>query len=277
MKTAIIVRGNARTWNYIKHDTIELFNKLFNDLDWYVVMPDTGTVTKESLTEDFCNSNIRSIQLINDIDYPFRYPLRPGVGQHSEHAYSHWTSRTPAYWRQAWFDYYAGIAKRKYELENNIRYEQVLAIRPDNWFEGGDNLLDLLDPMIISLTDFSGQLEFNDWRTADFIWRAGAVAADIYTMRYLDTFLTDSIPSQFIHWGEHVLPGYYQAKNLLDGRKSLGSFREEIVTPNAPFPWTKDSYNNNFYKIQWHEIPVSERIQMCINLKINPKDYQLVE
>jgi hypothetical protein len=129
--------------------------------------------------------------------------------------------------------------------------------------------------MAISNINFCGDISFNDWITADFIWRAGSAAADIYCMRFLDSYLTDGIANQFIHFGEHSLPAYYQARNFLDGRHNVGHIMEQIVTPNAPLPWTKDSYNNNLYKVQWHELSVEERRTMCINLKINPKDYQV--
>ena len=271
MKTAIIVRGHARTWNYVKDHNIKFFNEAYDYPDWYIVFPDTGTVTRESLIEDFRGSNLKSIQLISDDHYPFK------LFDYSD--YANWGSHTPAYWRQAWLDYMAGLAKRKYELENNIRYTNVLGFRPDNWFTVGNNPFDEmrteLDPMAISNINYADHMDFNDWLTADFIWRAGAAAADIYCMTLLDSYLTDGIPNQFIHFGEHSLPGYYQARNFVDGRRTVGHIMEQIVTPNAPLPWTDDSYNNNLYKVQWHELSIEERRQMCINLKINPKDYQV--
>ena len=276
MKTAIIVRGNARTWNYVKHHNIEFFNTLYNYPDWYVAFPDTGTVTRESLIEDFQGSNVKSIQLISDDCYPFDRVI---VGEQIKYYNS--VSRTPSYWRQAWLDYAAGIEKRRYELENNIRYTNVLGFRPDNWFVADPKVTDYknlqieLPPMTISNTDFSGTTAFNDWVTPDFIWRAGSSAADLYCMRFLDSNFTDTIPNQLVHPGEHTLPCYYQARNFIDGRRIVGHIQAQIITPNATFPWTTDSYRDNFYKVQWHELSIEERRELCINLKISLKDYQL--
>ena len=273
MKTAIIVRGHARTWNYIKEHNINFFNNAYDYPDWCIVFPDTGTVTRESLIQDFRGSNLRSIQLVSDSHYPFK--------DFDPNDYANWGFRTLAYWRQAWLDYMGGLAKRKHELQNNIRYTNIIGFRPDNWFTVGDGKFENsiikkeLDPMAISNINYSGDMSFNDWVTSDFIWRAGPAAADIYCMRFLDSYLAGSIPNQFIHFSEHVLPAYYQARNFLDGRHTVGHIMEQIVTPNAPLPWTKDSYNNNFYKVQWHELSIEERRQMCISLKINPKDYQI--
>ena len=280
MKTAIIVRGNARTWNYLKQHNIELFNEIYDYPDWYVAFPDTGTVTRESLLEDFQGSNLRSIQLIPDDHYPWNYSLNPcGSGQFSHNDYHNWKFRTPAYWRQAWLDYMAGIAKRKYELENNIRYTNVLGFRPDNWFNVPDydyvHMRSELDTMAVSNTNFGFDLLFNDWRTPDFVWRAGATASDIFCMRFLDSYLTEGISNQLIHWGEHSVPCYYQARSFIDGRNTSGHVVCEIVTPNAPFPWTKDSYTDNYYKVRWHELSLEERYQHCIDLKISPRDYQV--
>jgi hypothetical protein len=280
MTTAIIVRGNARTWNYINYHNIELFNNIYNYPDWYIAFPATSTVTVESLTEDFRGSNLRSIQLIPDQHYPWNYPLSPGGnGQHSQEDYLNWKLFIPAYWRQAWLEYMAGLAKRKYELENNIRYTNVLGFRPDNWFEiKTENFFDIrkdLDTLAITHTNYSGDLSFNDWRTSDFFWRAGSAAADLYCLRYLDTYITDNIPGQLIHYSEQSLPCYYQARSFIDGRVTFGNVKEYIITPNAPFPWSPELFNNNFYKTQWHELSLSERYQICVDLKIDPRDYQV--
>ena len=272
MKTAIFVRGNARTWNYLKKDNIEFFNKIYNYPDWYVVIPDTGTVSRESLIEDFQGSNLISIQLPPDSYYPFN-PV------YNDDDFAHWEFYTQAYWRQAWLDYLAGIAKRKYELTNGIRYNNIVAIRPDNWFtllnEPIERAQTELDPMAISNTNYSGELSFNDWVTPDFIWRAGSTAADIFSMRLLDTHYTSSIPRQAIHVKEHSLPPYYQAKNFIGGTRTLGHFQAQIITPNADFPWSGEKYNDNYYKVRWHELSIDERTRICVDMNINPRDYQL--
>jgi hypothetical protein len=163
--------------------------------------------------------------------------------------------------------------------ESNIRYTNVLGFRPDNWFDvpvhDYVHMRSELDTMAVSNTNFCGDLFFDDWRTPDFIWRAGAAAADIFCMRFLDSYLTDGIPNQLIHWGEHSVPCYYQARSFIDGRNTTGHVVCEIITPNAPFPWTKDSYTDNYYKVRWHELSLEERYQYCVDLKISPRDYQV--
>lgn len=283
MKAAIIVRGHARIWNYLKQENIKLFNDIYNYPDWYVIFPETTTVTRESVIEDFQGSNLRSLQLIPDSHYPKNYPLSTGgSGQFSYEDYMNWKFYTPAYWRQAWLDYMAGLAKRKYELENNIRYTNVLGFRPDNLFmaheDEWENLRKEMRPMDIKNTSFCGDKDFNDWKTSDFLWLAGSVAADIYCMRFLDSYLTDSIPNQLTHWGEHTQPCYYQARNLLDGTQRPANIRQQMVVPNVPFPWTNEACDTEIYqrcKAEWHQLSLDERYRMCVDLKIDPRDYQV--
>ena len=141
-----------------------------------------------------------------------------------------------------------------------------------------ENLREEMRPMDITNTNFCGDKDFDDWITSDFLWMAGSVAADIYCMRFLDSYLTDGIPNQLIHWGEHTQPCYYQARNLLDGTKHPAGIRQEMVVPNVPFPWNKESCDHTVYqryKAQWHELSLDERYRMCVDLKIDPRDYRV--
>jgi hypothetical protein len=94
-------------------------------------------------------------------------------------------------------------------------------------------------------------------------------------MRLLDTHYTSSISRQAIHFKEHSLPSYYQAKNFIGGTRTFGHFQAQIITPNADFPWSKEKYNDNYYKVRWHELSIDERTRICVDMNINPRDYQL--
>lgn len=272
MKTAIILRGHARTWNYIKNNSIKFFDDLYDKPDWYIVFPKTDTVSVESLREDFQNSNLISIQLLNENDWPFSLCNTESVDAG--------VCFSPSYWKQAWFDYMGCLVKRKYELDTHIRYTNVIGCRPDIYYKtlepSTDNKIEL-EPMAISNINWSGLIQFGDWSTPDFIWRAGSAAADIFCMRFLDSYLTDSIPNQFIQKCDLTLPTYYEARNLLDARFNVGHFPNQTITPNMPLPIDPFNNKSSYYKAEWNKLPIQTRIQICIDQKISPVDYQLVK
>jgi hypothetical protein len=234
------------------------------------VFPDTGTVSIETLNDDFRGSNLISVQLVSDKNYPLSY--------FSLEEYNNCRNFVPPYWRQAWLEYLGSIAKRKYELDNNIRYTNVIGCRPDCLYNVSEEVKTQLDPIAISNINYSSLLKFNEIMTPDFIWRAGAVAADVFSMRFLDSHYTDGIPNQFLHHHEFTLPPVYQLMNLLDGRVNVGDIAEQIVMPNFPLPllqFTSDLPYLESIRAKWHELSIAEREQYCDLLKISYLDYQL--
>jgi len=111
--------------------------------------------------------------------------------------------------------------------------------------------------------------------TPDFVWRAGETAANAWCMRFLDSQFTDGIPTQFVHFSEHSNPCYYLARNYINAMPHNGHFAEMMIRPDMldMLPVTPASRKN--YNYTWHQRSIKERIQMCLDTKIAPRDYIL--
>ena len=126
MKVAIFLRGHARTWNLIKDETIKLFNELYDNPDWYVAMWDSGTVTNETVYEDFKDHNLSylnasvketpSIIRNNSLEQSIEFPTSFSANN---------------YLKIAYLDCILSTAKRRREVNFNFDYDFVIFIRPD--------------------------------------------------------------------------------------------------------------------------------------------------
>ena len=275
-KNAVIVRGQARTWPYIAKNNIETFNKFLDNPDWYVVMSKTNTVSEEEVRQAFAGSNLVSLEFVDDSDYVFYGDGRLGL---------HWKKYPTAYWRQAWFEYLANLAKRKHELATGVKYKYIASIRPDTWFfyEPGirNNYIDL-DPY--SLIGTYPTIYNGDLVGADFTWVAGAVAHNVMSMRYLDTYYTDEmIEHQLSHPGDLQLLQYYLARNCIRSDPRKHALANIMVRPSMipGLPLTiPRAGSTGFFKEEvetWHGMTVQQQVDMCREYKIDPQDYFLLD
>ena len=178
------------------------------------------------------------------------------------------------------------LAKREYELAHDIQYDNVLVIRPDVRYYISTTLEDYttpMDPMAVGNMNFASYKDMLGWKTADFVWRAGSMAADIMSVRLFDTAFTDMSANQLIYFDEQGLPGYYQAKSLIDGSSTKGPFAQAVITPNVLDDIQaidKKDYKHQAdaiqpYKNNWNFLSATERIKLCTKYKIDLGDYQL--
>ena len=277
MKTAIFLRGRPRTWNYIAQHVINTYDSIY-DPDWFVVLPlDTNTVTVESLKKDFQNSRLKSIQVLDPKDYPFG-----GERIDTPQQQIQWQHRPSSYWRLAWYDYHAGLAKRTVESEEKQRYDCVLAIRFDCWpcidLEDSVQVTEaktLLDSLQISDISLQGSIKDSDWHTPDLSWRAGGWAADIYCLRYWDSQYTEGV-NQATHFHEFSLPLYYCASNRLNNRSNVGTIANGIIRPSMV-----DRLPMNTQRLlidqSWVKLSLNEKLLWCKQKKIDSRDYAELE
>jgi len=275
MKTAIIIRGHPRTWNYVHDYNIKTFANIYLDADWFVVMPKSDTVTERSIRENLASVNLVSLNIVDEGNYP------PSFWPHSGNRYFYYHQHTVSYWKPAWFDYMANLDKREYELNNNIRYDNVLTIRPDVYYHVTDvdipELRITLDPMAVSNMNYADTKLFDHWSTSDMNWRAGSLAADIFGMRFIDTHFTDNIPGQLKFIDEMFLPGYYQARNLINGTRHVGSIRNFIIRPTCIeyIPDLQMAEIDKSISIWNTGTSKADKIKLCDNFNIDIRDYQL--
>lgn len=275
-KNAVIVRGQARTWPYIAKNNIETFNKFLDNPDWYVVMSKTNTVTEEEVRQAFVGSNLVSLEFVDDKDYVLYGDVRSGL---------YWKRYPTAYWRQAWFEYLANLAKRRHELATGIKYKHIACIRPDTWFFDEEHKYrELIDLDPYSLIGTYPTIYNGDLVGADFTWVAGAVAHNVMSMRYLDTYYTDEmIEHQLSHPGDLQLLQYYLARNCIRSDPRKHSLAQIMVRPsmipNLPLDIHRTG-STGFFKEEvetWHGMTVQQQVDMCREYKIDPQDYFLLD
>jgi len=274
MKTAIIVRGHARTWNLVKEHNLRLMSDIYGSADWYFATQYSTTIDRESVRNDFQGFDIKGIVFLDEQDYPLSINKADA---------KHWRYWMPAYWKIAWLDYHIGLTKRRYELENGIRYDNVVFIRTDCWYfapSGGETrAVHQLNSMSAAHIGPS-LMSDDDWTNDDLVWRTGRSAADLLLMRWLDTHYDRDNDRQLIHGNSHALLGLYCARNLIGYDWHGDSFKYTIIRPDHldSMPWSWEKHNPNYTDSQhWHLRSLEEKIQWCEKCGIDPCDYQLVD
>lgn len=258
MNTAIFLRGHARTWNTIKYQNLAFLNKCYNKPDWYVTMPNTKTVTLDSLHTDFYKSNLVSCSLINEDNFtlPFVQIQR-------------WDSYCPEYWKLAWFDYQLSKALRIHELETGIRYNQVLFARPDCNYDyaeymqpvsaGSMEIAAILNNGATGVAADQSNVEIAN----DLCYAAGRAAAGLLMTRYLESQWHD-LPNQLVHPSPTA-----QLASFCMRHSVLINAKKRFIHPTLVRP-------QNLTHTEWSKLDSVSKIEACGEFNIDPKDYQLI-
>ena len=272
MKTAVFIHGHARTWNYTKTNTLALMTEIYGDIDWYFGAPLTETVSINSIKQDFAETNLVACVLLED----HAYPLPTGHDKLCS-----WRFYSPAYWKLAWTDYHLSIAKRNYETLRAIRYDNVLFLRPDCWYLLPHDINAAryqLHSMAVSQIGPSGAMHLDDWACDDLAYRAGSAAADLLGMRWHDTHYNIHDCNQIVHGNSQALLAQYVSRNKIAQDPAGGFFKMLLVRPDwvdqLPWNWEKHDLNHND-STTWGTRPTHEKIEICRNMGIDPRDYDI--
>ena len=256
MTSAVIIRGHARTWNCNKLQNISFLNEVYDYPDWYVAMPNTGTVTDDSLRADFKSSNLVDCKLVNDTDYQLPYFCRQ------------WDSYCPEYWRLAWLDYQISWSMRQYELLHNMQYTQVFFARPDcsYTYEVGYNTSLIVDQLEVAAILNKGVTRVPDQSDPeladDLSYAAGRLAAALIMQRYLDSQWHD-LPNTLLHPNPCALLAAYMAKHAITVDANKKFVLHALVRPGQLGYTT------------WSALDIQTKIDLCRTANINTIDYQL--
>ncbi len=259
MKTAIFLRGHARTWNLVKYQNLAFLNKCYDELDWYVLFPTTTTVTINSLHADFYKSSLIYCKFVNEEHFKLPYVHR-----------CRWDSYCPEYWKLAWLDYQLGIELRKQELLSGIKYDKIIFARPDceyDFFQTSTSAK-TVGTMEIAANLNSGayfdSADQSDIELADDLcYTAGRSAAGLLMLRYLESQWTD-LPNQLVHPNPCALLASYCIKHsmVIDTNKKFIS--STLVRPQY-IGYT-----------EWSHLDTTSKMHACGEFNIDPKDYQLI-
>lgn len=259
MKTAIFLRGHARTWNTVKYQNLSFLNECYDCPDWYVLMPFSKTVTLHSLHMDFYKNNLIHCNLINESNFtlPFIQIQR-------------WDNYCPEYWKLAWLDYQLSIALRQHEIKTGSVYDQILFARPDCAYKytqyttsaevaGSMNILTMFKTGATGLCADQSDPEILE----DLCYVAGRAAAGLLMMRYLDSQWQD-LPNQLIHPSPSALLAYYCMKHSIVINESKRFIHPTLARPQY-IGYT-----------EWSKLDTQSKIDTCGEFNIDPNDYQLL-
>lgn len=263
MKVAIFLRGHARTWNLIKNETIELFNTLYDNPDWYIAMWDSGTVNNEAIYEDFKNYNLvylnASVKETGAI-------VRNNFHEQSVEYESSFKNNN--YLKIAYLDSILSIAKRKREVSFNFDYDFVIFIRPDVLYKIENKNFKHLKSKIFSLEITNLDIHFESTKddypmSSDFFMKAGSVASNVFCSRLYDTELTLNKKNLYIANPHHKLTSFYMKHKLI--YQKSGMVEPMLIRPdymdflNGKLEYNKDVIDSHRFAYNWKNMIKEER------------------
>jgi hypothetical protein len=249
-ETLIIIRGQARTWNWIKDRTLASLDLVAGrSSHWLWISPQTHTVTEQSLAEDF------------------------GPRAHS----IIWLPTSDSYSR----DSYTSLAH--YDLQalpliSELNPRHVVFTRPDLL------LCPNTDP---SCTDILEPREIRGWYpslsegvpyTSDFYCRAGAEAGRILAQRGLEPVTPETSIAPAVRLGQYILARelYAQPQRPLNRDLNLGSLASYIARPDnleqADRDWGRVQVMHNS-EDTWRRLGPDQQVALCRSRGIDPRDY----
>ena len=270
MKTAIIIRGQARTWHLTKSNTFDLFSDIYGDIHWYFVTEDTGTVSHDSLAADFAGRDLRGCILAPSNGY-----------QMPNGEVEDWRSFIPAYWKLAWMDLLISRLKRQQEMDHGFTYNNVLFLRTDCWYMHlvrEPMVRKLLHPMSVSTIGCNGSMDMDDHKSDDLFYRAGAAAADLLLLRWYDGHIDMNCSQQLVHGNSQVNLANYVTRNFITHDEDAGTFHCTIIRPDHvdEMPWSVAKHDPAHTDSKtWYLRSKEDKRAWCERLGISPIDYDL--
>ena len=302
MKTAIVLYGYLRTWDWCKDSIVNTMNMLCgDDKDWFIALWNTSTGTQTNVNNYLKSKNQRIIssRWINPDNNLLLKHNNPNMQNYSRVPGS---SSGPAYLRQI-----ISLDKRKHEYKNNIKYDRVLFIRPDVVYCTNDMSAERYHSSFTHRKDgveFHLGGDFYDYYATggpsanDMIPIGGLFSSDIYSHMYLDlTPSHDLLDTIHLRGGmcPHALLSKLTSTHMIRGRYHLGDhqyFAPRIVRPNSDIKEILANINNwngenlsycgaafNDY-VEWQSgdnDKILKHIELCKSLSIDLQDYGFKE
>jgi hypothetical protein len=204
-KLAVLICGEFRTWEIGSKYIFEYAENQAVHVDYYFATWDTSNypnlkefqrkikITDQDITEKFTNKKLIDYKIINsEIYQSFKF----------------------TFYHQAYLAKIANILKRKYELENDFIYDQVLELRPDLFIPKKlKNLLTLCKNFEYSISHSFYYIDENPG-LLDWYYRSNSFSNDILADRY---YFNDPIGDIYplMNNNHNLLYNYVTARKLV--------------------------------------------------------------
>lgn len=189
MKIAICLNGQPRTWEKCYPRWLEILSSQ-GDIDFFFHMWNYNTLPSLMATYNGGTKIIDQPLEQSELDKivetlkPKKYIFEP-----RKHI-SYWNTNIPVNkqfgnWscEQFYSLYYSSLLKKQYEIENDFRYDIVIRLRTDLWFE--ENLvLETPRPNIVYTTHCAEDPNFSVYRVGDIFFYADSYTFDQMALFY---------------------------------------------------------------------------------------------
>lgn len=254
-----MICGDLRLWPQAAEYIFNFAETRAHQVDYYFA---TWSTTRDHWWPE--DKSINSIRPVQDSDILDKF-----VGRNLIDCTIADQTRLPRHditiYYQSYLAKLANLAKRKYELENDFKYDQVIEVRPDLYLtERVDSIPVCKDFEVIAGTPYdNNSVPFTQLN--DFYYRSSSIGNDIISNRYYYRKSIEVLKFQnsFNHWG-HKLNNHWVLYDYLFARRiSLHPDVKEIkdqvpIRPNFPKDnlheysiYTLRKLDNEWIEYQW--------------------------
>lgn len=238
-RTIVAMRGQPRTYNWLKDHTRDILDRAYGDYDFYWISRPSTTVSHEQILMDWQGH-------------------RPQVISAGEYQHEHNNSQRA----QSYLDW---------ELGQHIDWsqvEQMVFIRPDVYYTPADELSSIVNIGARTITGWWIEDKLRE-SVSDFYCQAGAEAARLLCNRHQAEWRALS------DW--MVLQEFDTVRAPMQTRGNWASWACRIVRPTQiPFEQPQWGSVDN-YDPEWDQLTRREKRARCEQLAIDPKDYSVEE
>jgi len=238
-RTIVAMRGQPRTYNWLKDHTRDILDRAYGDYDFYWISRPSTTVSHDQIIEDWQGH-------------------RPQVISAGEYQHEHNNSQRA----QSYLDW---------ELGQHIDWsqvEQMVLIRPDVYYvparEGSS--IPNIAPMTITGWWIEDRVKES---VSDFYCQAGAQAAQLLLRRH---------QAEWRELSEWMVQQQFDTVLSPDQtRGNWASWACRLVRPTQ-IPFNAPQWNAvSNYDPEWDRLTRREKRALCDKLSIDPKDYSVEE
>jgi len=240
-RTIVAMRGQPRTYNYIKDHTRAILDQVYGDYKFIWVTRPSSTITHEQMLEDW-QGHDAEIVYADTYDNPSRNSQR-------DQSYLDWELRQHIAWDTV---------------------EQMVLIRPDVYYVPQHDCLSVQNIKPMTITGWWIEDPVKE-SVSDFYCQAGAQAAQLLLSRH------EAAWRELSEWmvQQQFDTEYHPCNNVLKDRGNYASWACRVVRPTQ-IPLIKPEWNGvSNYDPEWDRLQYDQRRAMCVAWNIDPRDYGL--